>query len=123
MTDTSPAARAPTVPRIARSLPRRAGVTLRLRWRAYWECRVRRATAVILHKLDDRTLADIGVDRDEIDSLVDGRRAVDGAAVDGETESDARPEPWRVRDTAAPRFVSRDSARRPRARFPARARS
>ncbi len=89
MTDTAPTARAPTV-RIARRLPRRAAVTLRLLWRAYWEDRVRRATAVILHKLDDRTLADIGVDRDEIDSLIDGRRAVDGAAVGDEMESDPR---------------------------------
>jgi uncharacterized protein YjiS (DUF1127 family) len=130
MTDTAPAARAP---RIARSFPRRAAVTLRLLWRAYWEYRVRRATAVILHKLDDRTLADIGVDRDEIDSLVDGPRAPAGgrdavqhgdrgAAVTGPAPPRRRLAGAVAGVTAVPRFVSRDSARTPRARFPARAR-
>jgi len=38
-------------------------------WNTYWDYQARRATAVILYALDDRVLADIGVDRSEIESL------------------------------------------------------
>jgi len=31
-------------------------------WNAYWDRQARRATAVMLHVLSDRTLEDIGVD-------------------------------------------------------------
>jgi uncharacterized protein YjiS (DUF1127 family) len=39
-------------------------------WRAYWLHRARRASIVLLSSLDDRTLADIGLARSEIDSVV-----------------------------------------------------
>ena len=42
-------------------------------WNAYWDRQARRATAVMLHVLSDRTLADIGVSRSEIESLVNRR--------------------------------------------------
>ena len=73
MTDPVPLARDAHVvaPRIARKFWKRAAVTLRRLWRDYWDHQVRRATAAILQKLDDRALADIGIGRDEIGSLVD----------------------------------------------------
>ena len=46
----------------------RAAATLRRLWRAYWDYHTRRATVVILHALDDRVLADIGIERSEIES-------------------------------------------------------
>ncbi len=46
---------------------------LRRWWQAYRENRSRRATAQLLHSLDDRMLADIGFDRSEINSVVFGR--------------------------------------------------
>lgn len=53
-------------------------------WNAYWDQQARRATAMILHALDDRTLADIGLRRSEISGFVygpaeEGRRAYDAA--------------------------------------------
>jgi uncharacterized protein YjiS (DUF1127 family) len=53
-------------------------------WRAYWDWRARKATILILHALDRRTLSDIGVDPSEIESLVqrqtcDRRRRYDVA--------------------------------------------
>jgi uncharacterized protein YjiS (DUF1127 family) len=39
-------------------------------WRAYWAQRARRTTAFLLRSLDDRTLADIGLERSEIESVV-----------------------------------------------------
>jgi uncharacterized protein YjiS (DUF1127 family) len=56
------------------TLAARAGSTIAKSWRAYWQRRAKRATVEILHSLDDRTLRDIGVGRDEIPSLVYGRR-------------------------------------------------
>lgn len=41
-------------------------------WRRYWVQRARRATVVILHSLDDRTLRDIGISPSEIESCVYG---------------------------------------------------
>ena len=43
---------------------------LRDLWRAYWAHRARRASIVLLSSLDDRTLADIGLARTEIESVV-----------------------------------------------------
>jgi uncharacterized protein YjiS (DUF1127 family) len=43
---------------------------LRDLWRAYWMHRARRASIVLLSSLDDRTLADIGLGRCEIESVV-----------------------------------------------------
>ena len=43
---------------------------LRQLWRAYWAHRARRASIVLLSSLDDRTLADIGLARSEIESVV-----------------------------------------------------
>ena len=43
---------------------------LRDLWRAYWAHRARRASIVLLSSLDDRTLADIGLARPEIESVV-----------------------------------------------------
>ena len=41
--------------------PRRAKQLLLRLWNAYWDHQARRATAVMLYALSDRTLADIGV--------------------------------------------------------------
>jgi uncharacterized protein YjiS (DUF1127 family) len=41
-------------------------------WQTYWEYRQRQATAYLLQSLSDRTLADIGVHRSEIDSVAYG---------------------------------------------------
>ena len=43
---------------------------LRDLWRAYWAHRAQRASIVLLSSLDDRTLADIGLGRSEIESVV-----------------------------------------------------
>ena len=43
---------------------------LRALWRAYWARRARRASILLLSSLDDRTLADIGLARCEIESVV-----------------------------------------------------
>lgn len=62
------------VDRRAATLAARAGSRIANAWRAYWQRRARRVTVEILQSLDDRTLRDIGVGRDEIPSLVYGRR-------------------------------------------------
>ena len=38
----------------------------------YWDYQARRATMLLLHSLDDRTLSDIGFQRSEIPSVVFG---------------------------------------------------
>jgi uncharacterized protein YjiS (DUF1127 family) len=43
-------------------------------YRAYWDWRSRKATIEILRSLDGRTLRDIGLHLDEIDSVVYGKR-------------------------------------------------
>jgi uncharacterized protein YjiS (DUF1127 family) len=59
--------------RSARSLTlARAAALVRRAWRAYWEWRARKATILLLHSLDRRTLHDIGVEPSEIESLVCG---------------------------------------------------
>jgi len=59
------------VPGIAPRFSRkRAAAAIRRMWRAWCDRQARRATAVIMHALDDRTLADIGLRRAEIDSLL-----------------------------------------------------
>ena len=51
------------------------GATLaRKAWHAYWDWRARQVTLYILRSLDDRTLRDIGVGPDEIESFVYGRQ-------------------------------------------------
>ena len=55
------------------TLAARAGSRIAKAWRTYWQRRARRATVDLLHSLDDRTLRDIGVGRNEITSLVYGR--------------------------------------------------
>ena len=50
----------------------RAAQTSRRLWRAFWDYQARRATAMILHALDERALADIGLQRSEILSAVFG---------------------------------------------------
>jgi uncharacterized protein YjiS (DUF1127 family) len=47
--------------------------SLRNLWRAYWARRARRASILLLSSLDDRTLADIGLARSEIESVVHDR--------------------------------------------------
>jgi uncharacterized protein YjiS (DUF1127 family) len=56
----------------ARATVHRLFTRMRVRWRAYWEWRARRATAELLHHLDDRALHDIGISRGEIDRTVYG---------------------------------------------------
>ena len=46
----------------------------RIAWHTYWDWQARRATVEILHALDSRTLRDIGLSRDEIESAVHGKR-------------------------------------------------
>ena len=41
-------------------------------WAFYWDYQARRATMLLLHSLDDRTLSDIGFQRSEIPSVVFG---------------------------------------------------
>lgn len=52
------------------TLRARAVALARRGWRTYWERRARRATALILHSLDERTLHDIGITPSEIESCV-----------------------------------------------------
>ncbi len=58
--------------------PARSGVTTQVAnfivtsWRKYRQQRRLRATMHILHKLDNRSLKDIGLDRSEIESAVLG---------------------------------------------------
>jgi len=49
---------------------RRVTAILRRRWRAYWDDQTRHATAVILYGLDDHMLVEIGICRDEVESLL-----------------------------------------------------
>ncbi len=46
---------------------------VRSAWAGYWIRRAERATVFVLHKLDDRTLKDIGMDRSEIELVVYAR--------------------------------------------------
>jgi uncharacterized protein YjiS (DUF1127 family) len=62
-----------TAGRDTSTLAARAGSRIARAWRTYWQRRARRATVDLLHSLDDRTLRDIGVGRNEITSLVYGR--------------------------------------------------
>jgi uncharacterized protein YjiS (DUF1127 family) len=55
------------------SFSRRISDAVKGAWVGYWTHRAERATVFILHKLDDRTLKDIGMDRSEIESLVYAR--------------------------------------------------
>lgn len=52
------------------------GRLVRRAWAAYWRWQTRRATARLLHSLDDRVLSDLGISRDEIHSHVDGGRLI-----------------------------------------------
>lgn len=52
------------------TLRARAVALIRHGWRTYWERRARRATVLILHSLDERTLHDIGITPSEIESCV-----------------------------------------------------
>ena len=61
----------PSVPAITPLFSKkRATARLRRLWRGYWDRQARRAIAVMLHALDDRTLADLGINRDEVEPLV-----------------------------------------------------
>jgi uncharacterized protein YjiS (DUF1127 family) len=53
-------------------LARRAGDGLLRLWRTYWQHRTHRAAVLVLQALDDRTLADIGLNRRQIASAVYG---------------------------------------------------
>ena len=48
---------------------KRAAACIRRLWRGYCDRQARRAIAVLLHALDDRTLADLGINRDEVAPL------------------------------------------------------
>jgi uncharacterized protein YjiS (DUF1127 family) len=52
---------------------KRAAVRLRRLWRGYRDYQARRAIAVMLYALDDRTLADLGINRDGLEPLVSRR--------------------------------------------------
>jgi uncharacterized protein YjiS (DUF1127 family) len=54
------------------SLAQRAGDGLLRSWRTYWQHRTHRAAVLMLKALDDRTLADIGLNRRQIASAVYG---------------------------------------------------
>ena len=62
-----------TAERDTPTLAARAGSRIARAWRTYWQRRARRVTVDLLHSLDDRTLRDIGVGRNEIASVVYGR--------------------------------------------------
>jgi uncharacterized protein YjiS (DUF1127 family) len=53
----------------AGSLGHKMIAATRRAWATYWMHRAARATAGILHTLDDRALKDIGLDRSEIESV------------------------------------------------------
>lgn len=55
------------------ALRTRAAAFARRGWRTYWDRRARKATVLILHALDDRTLRDIGITPSEIESCVYGK--------------------------------------------------
>lgn len=63
----------PGVDRGRSTLKARAVALARRSWRGYWERRARRATVLILHSLDKRTLHDIGISPSEIQSCVYSR--------------------------------------------------
>ena len=74
-TVTAPALPARAIPSSAARLQAGARNLRRLAhraWRLYWERQARRSTMMLLHSLDDRTLADIGFQRSEIYSAVYG---------------------------------------------------
>jgi uncharacterized protein YjiS (DUF1127 family) len=75
MSSNSGAVAAPlrAVDRLSTAAGRLATIIAHL-WKAYWEYQARRATVVMLRSLDDRTLADIGLTRSEITSVVFGGR-------------------------------------------------
>jgi uncharacterized protein YjiS (DUF1127 family) len=54
-------------------LAARAGSRIAKAWHSYWKQRAKRVTVELLSSLDDRTLRDIGVGRDEISSVVYGK--------------------------------------------------
>lgn len=54
------------------SLAARTSRFVRDRWRTYWDWRARKATILLLHSLDARTLRDLGIAPSEIESLVHG---------------------------------------------------
>jgi uncharacterized protein YjiS (DUF1127 family) len=49
---------------------KRTAALLRRICRGYWDRQARRAIAVMLYALDDRMLADIGINRDAIEPMV-----------------------------------------------------
>ena len=53
-------------------LAQRAGDGLLRLWRTYWQHRTHRAAILMLQALDDRTLADIGLNRSQIVPAVFG---------------------------------------------------
>jgi uncharacterized protein YjiS (DUF1127 family) len=53
----------------------RVASTLRKLWEAYWRYRARKPTTVTLQSLDDRTLADLGLVRTELSTMVSSRPA------------------------------------------------
>jgi uncharacterized protein YjiS (DUF1127 family) len=53
----------------------RVASTLRKLWKAYWRYRARKPTAITLQSLDDRTLADLGLVRTELSTMVFSRPA------------------------------------------------
>jgi uncharacterized protein YjiS (DUF1127 family) len=55
------------------SLAQCAGAGLQRLWRTYWQHRTHRAAILMLQALDDRTLADIGLNRSQIVPAVYGR--------------------------------------------------
>jgi hypothetical protein len=48
---------------------KRVVARLRRLWRGYWDRQVRRAIVVMLYALDDRTIADISIDRNAVEPL------------------------------------------------------
>jgi uncharacterized protein YjiS (DUF1127 family) len=62
-----------TADRSTATLTARAGSRIAKAWHGYWRRRAQRITVELLDSLDDRTLRDIGVGRDEIPSAVYGQ--------------------------------------------------
>jgi uncharacterized protein YjiS (DUF1127 family) len=68
-----PHSAATAAPRRSTTFAARAGALIRKAWRAYWDRRARKVTALLLRSLDRRTLHDIGIEPSEIESLIYGR--------------------------------------------------